>query len=36
MTSVFNIPDADIPPEFHIFQHIVEVETGRMDNERIS
>jgi hypothetical protein len=36
MTSVFKIPDADIPPEFHIFQKMAEVHTGKMDNGRIS
>ena len=36
MASVFNIPDADILPEFHIFQQIAEVHTGKMDNGNIS
>jgi hypothetical protein len=35
-TSVFKIPDADIPPELHIFQQMAEVHTGKMDNGRIS
>jgi hypothetical protein len=36
MTSVFKILDGDIPPEFHIFQQMAEVHTGKMDNGRIS
>jgi hypothetical protein len=36
MTSVFKIPDEDIPPEFHIFQQMAEDRTGKMDNGRIS
>ncbi len=36
MTSVFKIPDADIPPTFHNFQQMAEVHTGKIDNGRIS
>jgi hypothetical protein len=35
-TSVFKIPNAEIPPELHIFQQMAEVHTGKMDNGRIS
>jgi hypothetical protein len=36
MMSVFKIPNADIPPTFHVFHKTVEVHTGKIDSGRMS